>query len=29
MTNIAVITKTLQEAKDLYKKITKQGIMLL
>lgn len=25
-TNIAVITKTLQEAKDLYKKITKQGI---
>lgn len=25
-TNIAVITKTLQEAKELYKKITKQGI---
>lgn len=25
-TNIAVITKTLQEAKDLYKKITKKGI---
>lgn len=25
-TNIAVITKTLQEAKDLYKNITKQGI---
>ena len=25
-TNIAIITKTLQEAKELYKKITKQGI---